>query len=122
MSRRKFTKEFKLAAVQRVQAGEPAGLVARSSRGEPAGVVPLEPRCGQVRGRAFPEVGQKRAQETRVAELERKIGQQVFLKSRVNRALLLPEGDLAVYCRQFRGWQPYTIHPKHSRLSWSFPL
>jgi transposase-like protein len=29
-SRRKFSKEFKLDAVQRLRAGEPAGLVARS--------------------------------------------------------------------------------------------
>jgi transposase-like protein len=29
-SRRKFTKEFKLDAVQRLRAGEPAGLVAHS--------------------------------------------------------------------------------------------
>jgi transposase-like protein len=29
-SRRKFTKEFKLDAVQRLRGGEPAGLVARS--------------------------------------------------------------------------------------------
>jgi len=29
-SRRKFTREFKLDAVQRLRAGEPAGLVARS--------------------------------------------------------------------------------------------
>jgi transposase-like protein len=29
-SRRKFTQEFKLAAVERLRAGEPVGLLARS--------------------------------------------------------------------------------------------
>jgi hypothetical protein len=43
-SRRKFTKG-KLGAVQRLRAGERAGLVARSLEVSPLGVVPLEPRC-----------------------------------------------------------------------------
>ena len=34
-SRRTFSKEFKLDAVQRLRAGEPAGLVARSLKHDP---------------------------------------------------------------------------------------
>ncbi|MGA8151644.1 MAG: transposase [Terriglobales bacterium] len=77
-SRRKFTKEFKLDAVQRLRAGEPAGLVARSLE------VGRQERYRWSRDvdtfgeRAFPGEGQKRMEETRIAELERKIGQQVL--------------------------------------------
>jgi hypothetical protein len=47
-SRRKFTKEFKLAAVGRLRAGESVGLLASQSGGESGGPLPLEPRCGNV--------------------------------------------------------------------------
>jgi len=86
-SRRKFTREFKLDAVQRVRAGEEVGLVARSlevSRQELYGWSRDVDEFGE---RAFPGVGQKRAEETRIAELERKIGQQVLEIDFLKRAL-----------------------------------
>ena len=67
-SRRKFTREFKLDAVQRLRAGEPAGLVVRSlevSRQELYGWSRDVDKFGE---RAFPGVGQKRMEETRIAE------------------------------------------------------
>ena len=80
---------------ERVQAGCGATIAGGGARGfggaqsgsEPAGVGPLEPRCGEVWERAFPGVGQKRVEETRIAELERKIGQQVLEIDFLKRAL-----------------------------------
>ena len=76
--RRKFTKEFKLDAVQRLRAGEPAGLVARSLEVSRQELYRWSRDVDKFGERAFPGVGQKRAEETRIAELERKIGQQVL--------------------------------------------
>lgn len=77
-SRRKFTKEFKLAAVERLRAGEPVGLLARSLEVNRQDLYRWQRGLEKYGARAFPGVGQKRQEETRVAELERKIGQQVL--------------------------------------------
>src|ERR1035437_1041779 len=69
-SRRKFTKEFKLDAVQRLRAGEPAGLVARSLEVSRQELYRWSRDVDKFGERAFPGVGQKRAEETRIAELE----------------------------------------------------
>src|ERR1035437_3636049 len=86
-SRRKFTKEFKLDAVQRLRAGEPAGLVARSLEVSRQELYRWSRDVDKFGERAFPGVGQKRAEETRIAELERKIGQQVLEIDFLKRAL-----------------------------------
>src|SRR5260370_41487123 len=84
-SRRKFTKEFKLDAVQRLRAGEPGGLVARSLEVSRQELYRWSRDVDKFGERAFPGVGQKRVEETRIAEWERKIGEQVlevaFLKA-----------------------------------------
>jgi transposase-like protein len=86
-SRRKFTKEFKLDVVQRLRAGEPAGLVARSLEVSRQELYRWSRDVDKFGERAFPGVGQKRAEETRIAELERKIGQQVLEIDFLKRAL-----------------------------------
>ena len=86
-SRRKFTKEFKLDAVQRLRAGEPAGLVARSLEVSRQELYRWSRDVDKFGERAFPGVGQKRGEETRIAELERKIGQQVLEIDFLKRAL-----------------------------------
>jgi transposase-like protein len=85
-SRREFTREFKLDAVQRLRAGEPAGLVAQSGSGRQE-LYRWSRDVDTFGERAFPGVGQKRAEETRIAELERKIGQQVLEINFLKRAL-----------------------------------
>jgi transposase-like protein len=77
-ARRKFTKEFKLEAVQRLRAGEPVGAVARRLEVNRQDLYRWSRALDKFGGRAFPGVGQKREEETRLAELERKIGQQVL--------------------------------------------
>jgi len=59
-SRRKFTREFKLDAVQRMRAGEPAGLVARSLEVSRQELYRWSRDVDKFGERAFPGVGQKR--------------------------------------------------------------
>ena len=77
LSRRQFTKEFKLAAVRRLEAGVSLAEVARGLEVNPNVLQRWRREFRQAPGNAFPGNGQRRLSEGRVAELERKIGQQV---------------------------------------------
>src|SRR5271166_1830372 len=70
MSKRRFTREFKLTAVRRMQVGEPVARLAR-----------------ELGAGAFMGSGHKQAEADRVAELERKIGQQALEIDFLKRAL-----------------------------------
>ena len=89
LSRRQFTKEFKLAAVRRLEAGVSLAEVARGLEVNPNVLQRWRREFRQASGNAFPGNGQRRWSEGRVAELERKIGQQVveidFLKGCLQR-------------------------------------
>jgi len=88
-SRRKFTKEFKLAAVRRLEQGVSLGEVARALEVNPNVLHRWRREFRQGPGNAFPGNGQRRWSEGRIAELERKIGQQAleidFLKGCLQR-------------------------------------
>ena len=105
-SRRKFTKEFKLAAVQRLRAGEQVEVVARSLEVNRQDLYRWSRDVEKFRERAFPGVGQKRAEETRIAELERKIGQQVLEIDFLKRALQHVEQQRQL--RAASGGAPFT--------------
>jgi transposase-like protein len=88
-SRRKFTKEFKLAAVARLNGGQTMGEVVRALEVHPT---MLHRWREQLRERgedaAFPGRGNRKLQEeSRIAELERKIGQQQMTIDFLERAL-----------------------------------
>jgi len=74
-------------AVQRLRAGQPAGLVARSLEVSRKELYRWSRDVDKFGERAFPGVGQKRIAETRMAEVERKIGQQVLEIEFLKRAL-----------------------------------
>ena len=76
MSRRMFTKEFKLAAVQRLERGSSIGEVARALEVNPNVLHRWRREIRQGPGNAFPGQGKQRWADGRIAELERKIGQQ----------------------------------------------
>ena len=77
-SRRKFTKDFKQTAVSRLNSGQSVAEVARALEVHPSDLHRWR-RELQVHGEhAFRGAGQKRAEESRVAELERKVGQQAM--------------------------------------------
>ena len=96
LSRRKFTKEFKLAAVRRLETGASIAEVARACEVNPNVLHRWRREFRDGVERAFPGNGKSKIEESRVAELERKIGQQTleidFLKrvlQRVEEARML---------------------------------
>ena len=89
LSRRRFTKEFKLAAVRRLEQGVTIGEAGRALEVSPNVLHLWRREFRQGPGNAFPGNGKERWSEGRVAELERKVGQQAleidFLKGCLQR-------------------------------------
>ena len=95
LSRRKFTKEFKIGALRQLDAGVSIAAVARSCEINPSLLHRWRRDFRQSPEQAFPGLGKKRADENGVAELERKIGRRALeidflkrcLRSRENAVL-----------------------------------
>jgi transposase-like protein len=89
LARRKFTKEFKLAAIQRLETGASTAEVARAFEVTPKVLYRWRDEFRRGPGNSFPGSGKPRWDETRVAQLERKVGQQTleidFLKGCLQR-------------------------------------
>jgi transposase len=77
-TRRKFTREFKVAAVKRLQAGYPVGRVGRELEVKPSQLQVWRRQLQERPNSAFSGEGRKRSEESQIAELERKIGQQAM--------------------------------------------
>ena len=88
-SRRNFTRETKLAAVQRLETGSTIAEVARAFEVNPNVLHRWRREFRNGPGNAFPGLGKRRWDETQQAKLERKIGQQAleidFLKGCLQR-------------------------------------
>jgi transposase len=78
LSRRTFTEEFKLAAVRRVQAGTPIRELSGELEVSRNMLYRWAREFRKAPGEAFPGNGQRQWPEGRVADLERKIGQQAL--------------------------------------------
>ena len=78
LSRRTFSEEFKLAAVRRLQGGTPAGVLSGELAVGRNILYRWAREFRKARGEAFPGNGQRHRSEGRVADLERKIGQQAL--------------------------------------------
>jgi transposase len=89
LSRRRFTKESKLAAVRRLEQVASIAEVARALEVNPNVLHRWRREVRQGPGNAFPGNGKQRWSEGRIAELERKVGQQTleidFLKGCLQR-------------------------------------
>jgi transposase len=89
LSRRTFSKEFKLAAVRRLEQGVSIGEAARALEVDANVLHRWRREFRQGPGNAFPGNGKQRWSEGRIAELERKVGQQAleidFLKACLQR-------------------------------------
>jgi len=89
LSRRQFTKEFKVAALERLERGATIAEVSRAFEVNPNVLHRWRREFRQGPGNAFPGLGRRRWDEGRVAQLERKIGQQTleidFLKGCLRR-------------------------------------
>ena len=77
-SRRKFSKDFKQTAVSRLNSGQSVAEVARALEVDPSDLHRWRRELQDHDEQAFVGVGKKRAEERRVAELERKVGQQAM--------------------------------------------
>ena len=78
LSRRIFTKEFKLAAVRRLEQGVSIGEAARALEVSANVLHRWRAEFRSGAGNVFPGNGKQRWAEGRIAELERKIGQQAL--------------------------------------------
>lgn len=87
MTRRKFSKEFKVEAVRRLETGRSGAEVARALEVHPTELCRWRRELEGEGERAFPGVGRKRAEESRIGELERKVGQQTLEIDFLRRAL-----------------------------------
>jgi transposase len=89
LSRRRFTREFKITAVRRLQQGESVAVLARTLEVNPSVLHRWREEFRHEPGKAFPGSGRRGAEPDRVAQLERKIGQQAleidFLKGCLQR-------------------------------------
>ena len=89
LSRRQFTKEFKLAAVRRLEQGIAIAEMARALEVNPNVLHRWRREFRQGPGNAFPGQGNQRWSEGRIGELEKTVGQQTmeirFLKDCLQR-------------------------------------
>ncbi len=89
LSRRRFTQEFKRAALQQLEQGASAAEVSRAFEINPNLLHRWRREFRQGPGNAFPGEGKRRWEETHTAELERKVGRQTmeidFLKGCLQR-------------------------------------
>src|SRR5579862_2077470 len=74
LSRRKFTKELKLAAVQQLEAGSSAAEVARAFEVNPNLLHRWRKEYRHGPRAAFPGMGKRRWDETKIAQLEAQCG------------------------------------------------
>jgi transposase-like protein len=77
-TRRKFTKEFKLAAVRRLEQGVSIAEASRALEVDANVLHRWRREFRQGAGNVFPGNGKQRWSEGRIAELERKVGQQAL--------------------------------------------
>ncbi|HXE64486.1 MAG TPA: transposase [Bryobacteraceae bacterium] len=91
LSRSQFAQEFKLAAVGRLKQGVSMAEMARGLEVNPNVLHRWRREFRQGPGNAFPGNGKRRWSEGRVAELERKVGQEAL------------EIDFLKGCLQHRG-------------------
>jgi len=77
-TRGRFTREFKVAAARRLQAGFPVGRVPRELEVHPNQLHSWRRELAERPNSAFSGEGRRRHEESPVAEFERKIGQQAM--------------------------------------------
>jgi transposase len=112
LSRRQFTKEFKEAAVQRLEMGASLAEVARACEVNP-NVLHRWRRELRDRGpAAFRGHGKSRAEESQVPELERKVGRQAMEIDFLRRCLQHVEEQRKLQALTIRGSSTRTSRRK----------
>jgi transposase len=109
MSRRQFTKEFKEAAVRRLELGASLAEVARACEVYPNVLHRWKRELHEHGTKAFTGPGKVREEESRVAELERKVGRQAMENDFLRRCLQ--------HAEEQRRLQALTTHGSSTRTS-----
>ena len=78
LSRRRFTREFKITAVRRLRQEESVAALARVLEVNPSVLHRWQQEYRQEPKKAFPGSGRRGTEPDRVAQLERKVGQQAL--------------------------------------------
>jgi transposase len=103
LSRRRFTREFKEAAVRRMEIGVPVAEVARACEVNANVLHRWRRELCELGSRAFAGAGRSRAEEQRVAALERKVGQQALELDFLRGCLQHVEGQRKLQALTTRG-------------------
>jgi transposase len=112
MSRRQFTKEFKEAAVRRLELGAPVAEVARACEVNPNVLHRWNREVHDYGVKAFAGNGRPRAEEERVAALERKVGRQALEIDFLQRCLQHVEEQRRLQALTIRGSSTRTSKKK----------
>src|SRR3989442_11498419 len=112
LSRRIFTKEFKEAAVRRLQLGASIAEVARACEVNLNVLHRWKRELHDHGPKAFAGNGKARAEESRVAELERKVGRQALEIDFLRRCLQHVEEQRKLQALTTRGWSTRTSRKK----------
>ena len=111
-TRRKFTKEFKEAAVRRLELGASMAEVARACEVDPNVLHRWRRELHEHGAKAFSGNGRSRAEENRVAELERKVGRQAMEIDFLRRCLQHADEQRKVQALTTRGSSTRTSRRK----------
>jgi transposase len=103
MSRRQFTKEFKEAAVRRLELGASLAEVSRACEVNPNVLHRWKRELREHGVKAFTGHGKMQEEESRVAELERKIGRQAMENDFLRRCLQYAEEQRRLQALTTRG-------------------
>jgi transposase len=112
LSRRKFTKEFKAEAVRRLELGASLAEVARACEVNPNVLHRWRRELRDYGTQAFAGNGQRRAEESRMAELERKVGRQALEIDFLRRCLQYVEEQRKLQALTTRGSSTRTWRKK----------
>jgi transposase len=96
MSRRVFTREFKLAAMKELDAGKEVGLVARQFEVHPNVLYRWQREFKKHPGKAFSGHGNRSLAESTESALERKIGQLTMENDFLKKVLLSLEEQVGM--------------------------
>jgi len=112
LSRRQYSKEFKEAAIRRLELGVSVAEVARACEVNPNVLHRWRREWQDYAGRAFLGNGRRRAEESRVAELERKVGRQALEIDFLRRCLQHVEEQRKLQALTTRGSSTRTSRKK----------
>lgn len=112
LSRRQFTKEFKEAAVRRLELGASVAEVARACEVNANVLHRWRRELRDYGAKAFTGNGKARAEESRIAELERKVGRQAMEVDFLGRCLQHVEEQRKLQALAIRGSSTRTWRKK----------